>query len=209
MLHCSSVKSFGVHKHKHKRAISAESAKGHHDPIGDGGDHCGTKALGLLPSTFLFPPPLLPLADHHRLRIYALHFLLDRRNHRKFKSVCIIGGKSTLLVSSGKGQVRSGSAFPRGRRRRKGERERERGRVHKRPRAARGIVTGVTRVSRRWHANGKREKRGSIACVRRRSSPGPGKRVIYKYARRVEADSVVPCLMLSRKGKTQEGEWEF
>jgi len=36
--------------------------------------------------------------------------------------LCIAGGQSTLLVSSGKGQVRSGSASPRGKRRRKGER---------------------------------------------------------------------------------------
>jgi len=160
VLHCSSVRSFGVHKHSTRSAgDKRRECQGHNDRIGDGGDHCGTKALGLLPPTFLFPPPLLPLADHHRLRIYALHFLLDRRNHRKFKSVCIIGGKSTLLVSSGKGQVRSGSAFPRGRRRRKGERERERGRVHERPRAARGIVTGVTSLE-------------AMACERKEGKEG-------------------------------------
>ena len=42
--------------------------------------------------------------------------------------LCIVGRKSTLLVSSGKDQVRSGSAFPRGKRRRKGERWKRKGR---------------------------------------------------------------------------------
>jgi len=32
---------------------------------------------------FLVSLPLLHLADHHHLRIYNLHFLLDRRNHLK------------------------------------------------------------------------------------------------------------------------------
>jgi len=49
-----------------------------------------------------------------------------------------------LLVSSGKGQVQSGSAFPGGRRRRKGKRGRERGRVPEGPGRVREIVTGVT-----------------------------------------------------------------
>jgi len=133
--------------------------QGHHDRIGDGGDHCGTKALGLLPPTFLFPSPVLPLADHHRLRIYVLHFLLDRRNYRKFKSVCIVGGKSTLLVSSGKGQVRSGSAFPRGRRRRKGERE------GKRPRSGKA-------ASREGNHNGRNESLEAMACERKEGKEG-------------------------------------
>jgi len=44
------------------------------------------RALHSLPSwatAFLFPVPLLHLEDHHHLCIYVLHFLLDRRNHRK------------------------------------------------------------------------------------------------------------------------------
>jgi len=32
------------------------------------------KALGSSPSAFLFPSPLLPLADHHHLRIYRSPF---------------------------------------------------------------------------------------------------------------------------------------
>jgi len=191
------------------RVISAESAQGVTIELVAGEAIVAPKALGLLPSTFLFPSPLLSLADHHRLRIYHPHFLLDRRNHQKFESVCIVGGKSTLPVSSRKGQVQRGSAFPRGRRRRKGEREREEAAFPKGRERMRGIVMGVTRVSGRWHATRKREKRGSIAWVRRCSSPGPGERVIYKYAKRVEADGVVLCPMLSRKGETKEGEWEF
>jgi len=43
------------------------------------------KALGSLPFAFLFPSPFLPPAGHHRLRIYVLHFLLDRRNHPEIR----------------------------------------------------------------------------------------------------------------------------
>jgi len=134
--------------------------QGHHDRIGDGGDHCGTKALGLLPSTFLFPSPLLPLADHHCLRIYVLHFLLDRRNHRKFKSVCIVGGKSTLLVSSGKGQVRSGSAFPRGMAKAQGTK-----REGKRP-------CSQKPASRKGNRNGRNESFEAMACEQKEGKAG-------------------------------------
>jgi len=137
--------------------------QGHHDRIGDGGDHCGTKALGLLPSTFLFPSPLLPLADHHRLRIYVLHFLLDRRNHRKFKSVCIVGGKSTLLVSSGKGQGRSGSKrvrVPEGKAKVQGRK-----REGKRPRSRKA-------ASREGNRNGRNESLEAMACERKEGKAG-------------------------------------
>jgi len=116
-----------------------------------------------------------------------------------------------LQVSLRRGQVRS-EAGPRSRGEGKGAREKERGKEAAFPKGrehAWGIITGIMRVSRQWHANGKKEKRGSIACVRLCSSPGPGERVIYKYARRVEAGGVVLCLMLSRKRKPKEGEWEF
>ena len=73
---------------------------------------------------------------------------------------------------------------------------------------ARGIVTGV--MSLEAIARERKEgKDGSIAWVRRCSLPGPGKRVIYKYAMRVEADGVILCPMLSRIGKAKEGEQEF
>jgi len=37
------------------------------------------------------------------------------------------------------------------------------------------------------------------------SFAGPGEKVVYKYATRVEVDGVVLCPMLSRKGRQKRG----
>ena len=79
----------------------------------------------------------------------------------KFESVnCIAGGKSTLPVSSGKGLVRGGSAFPKGRRRerRRGERSRSR-----ETESARGVVRGVTESLMHGTQTGREGKAGLLS----------------------------------------------
>jgi len=73
-----------------------------------------------------------------------------------------------------------GAAFPKGRERPK------------------GIVVGIT--SFEAMARERKEEKEEVYCMGSMMLfAGPGKRVMYKYARRVEADGVVLCLMLSSK----------
>jgi len=113
----------------------------------------------LLPSTFLFPLPLLPLADHHRLRIYVLHFLLDRRNHRKFKSVYRrwkVHAASEFGERSGSKRVRvpDGEVKAQGRKR-----------EGKRPRSRKA-------ASREGNRNGRNESLEAMACERKEGKEG-------------------------------------
>jgi len=58
-----------------------------------------------------------------------------------------------MLVSpKGRPEIQGGFTIPKGKRGRKGEKERPHSREAEN---ARGIVTGVTRVLRRWHASEK------------------------------------------------------
>ena len=86
-----------------------------------------------------------------------------RNTHPTHSFKCIAGGKSTLLVSSGKGLVQSGSTFRKGRRRRKGENERGRDRVPGKPRGCEGSRNGHNGKLDARHAD--RERGESRAVI--------------------------------------------
>jgi len=92
------------------------------------------------------------------LRLYSW-----RNTHPTHSFKCIAGGSSTLLVSSGKGLVQSGSTFPKGRRRRKGENERGRVRVPGKPRGREGSHNGHNGKLDARHAD--RERGESRAVI--------------------------------------------